>query len=83
MYRKVIGIWILAAALIAWAVPADAGGLIKRPDLTIFSALSVGQSARAAGMGGAYTSVGNDVNAIWWNPAGLTGVERAEVTFSR
>lgn len=28
-------------------------------------------SARAAGMGGAFTAVADDANASWWNPAGL------------
>ena len=37
MYKKVFVICMLATTLMA--VPADAGGLIKRPDLTIFSPL--------------------------------------------
>jgi hypothetical protein len=28
-------------------------------------------SARAAGMGGAFTAVADDANASWWNPAGM------------
>ena len=40
-----------------------------------FSALKVGQGARASGMGNAYTAVADDVNAIYWNEAGLTNVE--------
>ena len=28
-------------------------------------------SARAAGLGGAFTAVADDANASWWNPAGL------------
>ena len=43
-----------------------------------FTALKVGQSARAAGMGNAFTAVANDINAIYWNTAGLTQVERFE-----
>lgn len=33
--------------------------------------LSIGVGARALGMGGAFTSVANDVTAGYWNPAGL------------
>jgi len=32
-------------------------------------------SARARGMGGAYTGVADDVHALWFNPAGLTNVK--------
>ena len=33
--------------------------------------------ARAVGMGGAYTAVADDPNAVYWNPAGLAGIRRA------
>ena len=37
--------------------------------------LKLSQSARAAGMGDAFTSIANDINAAFWNPSGLTHVE--------
>ncbi len=80
MYKKIIAICMMAIPLMA--VPADAGGLIKRPDLTIFSALAVAQSPRAVAMGSAYSTAADDVNAMWWNPAGTTGVENVEVSLS-
>ena len=41
-------------------------------------------SARARGMGGAYTGVADDVNAIFYNPAGLTNVNmEAMIGFSQ
>ncbi|MBW6514750.1 MAG: hypothetical protein K0B87_08345 [Candidatus Syntrophosphaera sp.] len=40
-------------------------------------------SARARGLGGAYTSVADDVNALYFNPAGLINVKyEAQVGFS-
>lgn len=40
-------------------------------------------SARARGFGGAYTSVADDVSALYFNPAGLTNVKyEAQVGFS-
>ena len=39
-----------------------------------FQFLKIGQGARPVAMGDAYTAVADDVNAIFWNPAGLTGV---------
>ena len=39
-----------------------------------------GAGARAAGMGGAFIGVADDATAIVWNPAGLTQLERMEVS---
>ena len=36
-----------------------------------FAFLKIGVGARAVGMGDAYTAVGDDVSAIFWNPAGI------------
>ena len=36
--------------------------------------LNIGVDASAFGMGKAVTSISNDVNAIYWNPAGLVGI---------
>ncbi|MCK5243040.1 PorV/PorQ family protein [bacterium] len=37
--------------------------------------LKTGQGARPAGMGGAFVAVADDINAIEWNPAGLSGLQ--------
>jgi len=37
--------------------------------------LSIGQSARAVGMGSAYVAVTDDPSALYWNPAGITKTE--------
>lgn len=44
--------------------------------------LKVGQSARAVGMGEAYTTISDDINAIFYNPAGLTHIKHVEYMFS-
>ncbi|MCH7681997.1 PorV/PorQ family protein [candidate division KSB1 bacterium] len=33
--------------------------------------LKIGAGARPIGMGGAYTAIADDINSIYWNPAGL------------
>jgi hypothetical protein len=44
--------------------------------------LKIGQGARPVGMGDAFTAVSDDINAIFWNPAGLTSIEKMAYTFS-
>src|SRR5690348_7970639 len=39
----------------------------------------VGFGARAIGMGGAYTAVADDIDALWWNPGGLVRMRDTQV----
>ncbi|MFC1555677.1 tetratricopeptide repeat protein [candidate division KSB1 bacterium] len=36
--------------------------------------------ARPMGMGGAFSAIANDANAIFWNPAGIATLQRQEIT---
>ena len=47
-----------------------------------FGFLKIGQGARPVGMGEAFVAVADDINAAFWNPAGLTEVERLEYLFT-
>jgi long-subunit fatty acid transport protein len=47
-------------------------------DALRLSTPAFGVGARALGMGGAYNGVASDYSAIYWNPAGLTQMTRAE-----
>ncbi|MFQ5599459.1 MAG: PorV/PorQ family protein [Candidatus Krumholzibacteriia bacterium] len=42
--------------------------------------LKIGISARATGMGSAFTAVANDASAAFWNPAGLVEVDGTVIT---
>jgi outer membrane protein OmpA-like peptidoglycan-associated protein len=44
--------------------------------------LNIGTSARAEGMGGAFTAIVNDVDANYYNPAGLTQLRRSTLGLS-
>jgi hypothetical protein len=46
-----------------------------------FDFLFLDANARAVGMGGAYTAMATDANALLYNPAGLAKVARSEATF--
>ena len=45
-----------------------------------FDPVSVGE--RASAMGGAYIGLANDVSGIYWNPSGLTDINRVQWQFS-
>lgn len=42
--------------------------------------LKIDVGARPLGMGGAFVAVADDVNTIWWNPAGAATTKRKEIT---
>jgi tetratricopeptide (TPR) repeat protein len=42
----------------------------------------VGISARSVGLGGSLTGLADDATAVFWNPSGLPGLQRQELTFS-
>lgn len=44
--------------------------------------LSMGVGARAAALSSAYTGVADDTSALYWNPAGLTGLAHREALLS-
>ncbi|MDD5304131.1 MAG: PorV/PorQ family protein [Elusimicrobia bacterium] len=66
--------FLLAAAAVAAHAGAAAGA--ESFDFLLFD-----PSARAAGLGGAYTALASDANALFYNPAGLGRIKAHEVTF--
>ncbi|MCC5933809.1 MAG: PorV/PorQ family protein [Balneolales bacterium] len=44
--------------------------------------LKINAGARAEAMGGAFAGSANDATALFWNPAGITQVERGSVSFT-
>lgn len=54
----------------------------NRAGKTIYNFLRVEQGARPVGMGGAFTAISDDINSIFYNPAGLVNIERIGYVFS-
>lgn len=52
------------------------------PGTSAFQFLQLGVGARPAAMGETYAGVADDVNAIYWNPAGLAVLERRELSMT-
>jgi len=44
--------------------------------------LKIGVGGRAVSMGEAFVAVANDASALYWNPAGITQLEKKQVIFS-
>ncbi|HAT72587.1 MAG TPA: hypothetical protein DCS63_07210 [Elusimicrobia bacterium] len=66
---------LLLALLCAWAGPAGASKIYPSAGSTSASFLKLGVGARAVAMGGAFSAVPGDPYAIYWNPAGLAGLD--------
>ena len=49
---------------------------------TVFQFLKVGLGARQTGMGEANIAYVQDANSIFWNPAGITGIQGAQASFN-
>lgn len=71
----ILGAWCLMA------LPTDLFGQAKVGTAGA-KFLDIGVSARAIGMGQAYSAIANDVSAIYYNPAGLTQLFSREAMFT-
>lgn len=75
---------ILGILIMVMAPGIAMGGTKPFEKVGTYSAqfLKIGTSARAAGMGSAFTAVANDATAMYWNPAGMVEINRTQVTLN-
>jgi hypothetical protein len=71
----------LAAAALLAAAPA-ARALQSNVGTASAQFLTIGAGARSLGLAGAYTSIAEGPDAIYWNPAGLATLTGAEAAYS-
>ncbi len=75
-------VWVaLAASLILVPLSARAQSFNKAGRAS-FQFLKIGIGARQTGMGEAGISVVQDINAVFWNPAGIAGIATSQASFS-
>jgi len=80
--KKKLSSWFVMVALVAMTVAALAPAAYAAAEDPVGTAaiFDIGMGARALGMGGAFVAVVDDGNAIYYNPAGLAGVEGHKVS---
>ena len=71
----------LTTALLLAALAATTARAQSSAGADAFDFLRLDANARAVGMGGAYTALATDSNALLYNPAGLARVRSSEATF--
>ncbi len=71
---------VLGALVSWWFMGSSAFG---QPVTSGADFLRIDSGARSEGMGGAFTAVSDDVNALTWNPAGLALLQHPEVGYLR
>lgn len=72
---------LMAAAFITIFLPklyADVSGSAG----IIFPEITSGSGARAEAMAGAFTAIADDASAVYWNPAGLSRINKIKVSFA-
>jgi hypothetical protein len=56
----------------------NCANVTKKSGTAAFDFLKISQGARAAAMGDSFVGLSNDVNATYWNPAGIAQIESSE-----
>lgn len=72
--RMYLAYCVLYLASLLFCLPAGAG------ERYAGEFLELGVGARPLGMGGSFVAVADDATAAYWNPAGLGGLDRTEIT---
>lgn len=74
--KKIVFLMIVALPFTSF------GGGFSKVGTAAAQFLKIGIGARPTGMGESFGAVANDVNALYWNPAGILNVDRLSVGFS-
>lgn len=73
---------ICVCALFIIGANAQSGSSLNKTGTTAAQFLKIGVGPRAIGMGGAFTASADDINSMYWNPAGLARMNSQEAFFN-
>jgi hypothetical protein len=77
--RRILSVLLVGLALATFSRPLLAQ---EKVGTTAAPFLGIGMGARAGAMGGAYVANAQGPSALYWNPAGITQMDRSGVEFS-
>lgn len=63
------------------SIPQDFVSNVSKRGTSAATFLSIGQSARAIGMGSAFVGIQDDPSALYWNPAGIASIKGVKLLF--
>ena len=75
MNLKMTRFSLLAVTILLMAYSVQAKDVNSNAGTSAFSFLKINVSARAVGMGGAFTGLADDESALYYNPAGIASIE--------
>jgi hypothetical protein len=79
---SILGIIWAAGTTQVWAQEQGSAQTVSKRGSTAAGFLEIGVGARAIGMGGAYTAVGEDPSALFWNVGGIGKATRPGIFFN-
>jgi Type IX secretion system protein PorV len=74
---------VAVAVILATCAGVAQGVGVSKTGTTAATFLEISVGAPAVGMGSAFVSIANDATALHWNPAGVAGLQQANVVVSR
>lgn len=77
-----IKVILCLCALFIIELNAQIGSSLNKTGTTAAQFLKIGVGPRAIGMGGAFTASADDINSMYWNPAGLSRMKSKEAFFN-
>ena len=74
-------ITIIICAVLLFVLPVF-GQNVTKSGTTAATFLTIDTGVRGSGMGSAYVSVSDDINAMYWNPAGVARIREKQALFT-
>lgn len=79
---KKVTIYFLLVFLLGFSAAELKAQRVSKAGTTAAEFLKIGVGSRATSMGGAFVAVSDDASALFWNPAGIAGLEKNEILTS-